>query len=1059
MDKYELYSVMITDEKHRRGSGVLFYSKGADYFYVLTCAHVIYLSDIISIHLLIDTPNSPNEEIVEAKKDQFYYSPIDKVEIIGEQSTHTCDIAVIKCKKNDLPITPTHYSIYQAKEREEVVSIGYPRGSGNLYYQQDELRATVQKVVVEENYFIIKNKDHNLNSADRVAELEGFSGAPVWTKDSSNNDKLILCGLLSSGMGTNVSRGRINVVYARYLQNLMQQEFGIHIESFVPNISEDEVAPGYMDSIESVDQVVVRDTWIDEEWRKGKTYIYGLQLKKAVDVSQKAINNTEFKKCSSEQKYKIYEVLIDSYRLAMDYDMCDRIFEEIHREGIISPDENITKTLRYFDAGNYERAEEFAQRALYANPYGNIERVLLASIKACKDDKSDISILSEFIGSNDELLIKPKDQGEEDFLYQIIGYVLGNRFKETCRAIRCLNKSFRVGGKYITLESLALFYYLHSFRNTKMEEKNRRIDSSMLDQDALEKSRDAFLRVLSVADEMWYRGTIKRCGPLMFMCFFFLHDNFRVYKHYHDLMKYYTFHDKKELREIQMNYLDVAHFSELEDLNNYEGLTKLDKKYFELIRLLKNYLNHFDDKYFNTSIQETDLHHIISEGEKQINEIGEANSDKSICLDNAHCILINLYGRGIALYKWIAISEVKRHLEVIENPRELEIMGLYVRELESDDFQSAEKEYSDYFFKNRDVVSFNELCNFYTRQGRIEKTKELYDSVLNENRFLIENQSEYFFRTYIMFYLENGFDLSVPIKCYIEHGEEIKDDYIRMLFGLDLKLATNTYNDPEELLNETSKLFAEGLIDAYDYNARCIRINLLNCRINEAAKYVNPMHVIDPHYATPWETMLFSLNRINAFPNNHWDSMNKWTIEQINEKYAFEKWRSPVNKILDRLGISNRKAIVVDLWAIYYLVKLKIPFILNFFKKIYIVHSTIFQALIELQNVNDENVRIVLYNIQNAGNVVIKSPEITDQLALRIQEPKYNEIHQALLLSDILECPAFVGEFRYPIPNQFKNKVIRPSDYLCVVQYMDAVYNSEELLGKKTAIYPQITSF
>lgn len=42
MRQYEAYSVLITDEKGKRGTGTLFYAENAASFYVLTCAHVIY---------------------------------------------------------------------------------------------------------------------------------------------------------------------------------------------------------------------------------------------------------------------------------------------------------------------------------------------------------------------------------------------------------------------------------------------------------------------------------------------------------------------------------------------------------------------------------------------------------------------------------------------------------------------------------------------------------------------------------------------------------------------------------------------------------------------------------------------------------------------------------------------------------------------------------------------------------------------------------------------------------------------------------------------------------
>lgn len=1048
MEKHEAYSVLITDDKGRRGTGTLFYSEGLRSFYVLTCAHVIYTSERVLIHILIPTTGDPEEKTVTATKAQFHFSPIDEPTVIGDQSIHTCDIAIIECELDDLPLRATRYSIYPMTNRERVMALGYPQGGGPLYYQQDNLSATVEKVLDGENYFLIRVDEPFLNSADREAELKGFSGSPVWDEAMLDDHLHLFGGLIAVGMGTNIRRGRINVMNARYVQSLMYQEFGILMENRIPNVSENEVAPGYEEPIETPDQVAIRDSWIEHERRKGQTYVDGLQLQKAIDVTRKTIENTEFQKCTVEQKYNIYAVLLEAYRLARDFEIYDQISEEMHQAGISSEREDITEAVRYYEALDNDQAEEYAQKALERNPCGNEERVLMAVIRASKNGEADISILSEFIGSNDQLLIKPKDEREEEFLYQILGFVFGNRFKETGRAIRCLNKSFQIGGNYIILESLAVFYYLHSLRDAYIEEGKDRIDPFRIDQDAIDKGRDAFLRVLTVADEMWLKGTIRRAGPLMFKCFYFMHDNFRVYKHYHDMMKYFEFPDQEMLRDIQICYLEVATLKEQVDLKEYKGLTEHDRKFFELTNLLRIPLMMFNEGIsVPAPIKEGELLKLISEGERLLQELIDTQTDDRLGFDKIHEDFINLYGNGILRYHWMAISEVKRHAEAVVHPLEAEVLELYVRELESGDFASSEQAYIRYFESKRDVISFNQLCHFYTRHGRIEKTKELYDSVFNERRFLIENQSEYFYREYILFYIEHGYDLTAPLRCYVEHGEEIKDYYLKMLFEMDLNFASVTFNDPDYMLDNAKILLDEGIIDAQDYNRRGLIINMLNCRPKEAEKFADPMHEANPSLASEYERMLFVWKGHNVVPNVRWNSMQKWSIEQLNKIYASEVWQKPVKEIMDRCRTGNRKAIIVDLWAIYFLQKIHLPVIMNYFEKVYITHDTISMALQEINKVNDDDIRRALINFQMAGNIIIQSPTMKDQLVVRAPGFQYMEIHQALLLADILDCPAFVGEFRYPIPDRFKDRIIRPYHFAEMYRYMEGVLMLEEKSG------------
>lgn len=125
-------------------------------------------------------------------------------------------------------------------------------------------------------------------------------------------------------------------------------------------------------------------------------------------------------------------------------------------------------------------------RRLSKNPAGNEERVLAMAIRAAKRD-CDISAVSEFLGSRDQLLIKPKDEREEEFLYQTLGFVLSNYFKETTRALRCLNRAYQISGNFIILETLALTYYQHSIRDAFIEEGSDKIDPARIHTDAIEK--------------------------------------------------------------------------------------------------------------------------------------------------------------------------------------------------------------------------------------------------------------------------------------------------------------------------------------------------------------------------------------------------------------------------------------------------------------------------------------------------------------------------------------------------------------------------------------------
>lgn len=347
MEKHEAYSVLIMDDKGRRGTGTLFYSEGLSSFYVLTCAHVIYTSEKVWIRILIPTAGDPEEKVVTATKAQFHFSPIDEPTVIGDQSIHTCDIAIVECELGDLFLRATRYSFYPMTNRERVRALGYSQGDGPF-----------------------------LNAADREAELKGFSGSPVWDEAMLEEHQYLFGGLIAAGIGTNISRGRIKVMNARYVQSLMYQEFGILMENRIPNVSENEVAPGYEEPIETPDQAAIRDSWIEHERCKGQTYVDGLQLQKAIDVTRKTIENTEFRKCTVEQKYSIYAVLLEAYRLAREFEIYDRISEEMHRAGISSERE---ETILFWSLWQC-----FIICMLFATPILRRERIALIRFRSIR---------------------------------------------------------------------------------------------------------------------------------------------------------------------------------------------------------------------------------------------------------------------------------------------------------------------------------------------------------------------------------------------------------------------------------------------------------------------------------------------------------------------------------------------------------------------------------------------------------------------------------------------------------------------------------------------------
>ncbi len=170
-------------------------------------------------------------------------------------------------------------------------------------------------------------------------------------------------------------------------------------------------------------------------------------------------------------------------------------------------------------------------------------------------------------------------------------------------------------------------------------------------------------------------------------------------------------------------------------------------------------------------------------------------------------------------------------------------------------------------------------------------------------------------------------------------------------------------------------------------------------------------------------------------PNTHWNSMQQWIASQMFDVYKKEKWLRNPKDILLKAALRRIRRLLLT-WTLYFFVKVPAQEVMSHFKTIYITYDTVSMALQEMNEVNDDDIRRVLIHLQREGNVKLLSPTLEQQLTVR--NPSYNfmEVHSACLLAQVLNCPAFVGEFRFEIPEQLRSKVIRPDNLKEVMDFV-----------------------
>lgn len=318
------YSVYITDTRgNSSGSGVLYYPGDGERLFIFTCAHV--LDDLVEPYQIyyfvpVDRKNENYRIVkVEAERQKVVYSPIDSVtQREDETKEHSVDVAVI-CLDVDCENTldAADYIIGEAHQSDKIFIQGFP-GAGvegmEMLEYLDCAKGTVLHNISDKEMILCRIEDTFLDQGNRVEELEGFSGSPVWS--ASNSQKSIL-GMLSCGFGDRVYRGKVKVVTMNAVISIMKNHFEIYMEKHIWGIPEDDVAPEKEVAVHIQRNVVtvknIYDEWLVAQTEKVRTYIDDVKFQKAIDLAKESMNDARFSYCSRENIIRHMKILLYCY--------------------------------------------------------------------------------------------------------------------------------------------------------------------------------------------------------------------------------------------------------------------------------------------------------------------------------------------------------------------------------------------------------------------------------------------------------------------------------------------------------------------------------------------------------------------------------------------------------------------------------------------------------------------------------------------------------------------------------------------------------------------------
>ena len=1057
IDQLELetqeYSVFITDEKRTSsGSGVLFYPGTGEKIYVFTCAHVLdELAEPFQIYYFL--PVDREKEIYQVRKlegvrEQVKYSPIDEIsQNEGKMIKHSIDAAVICLEKEkEFNLSATDYFIGETHKGDIVLAQGFPGGETEVEELLDYVEGTYGKVLhnaANKENILWQIEDSHLDPGNRVYELNGFSGSPVWNLEE--NEKSIV-GLFTNGAGRTIYRGKVHAVKIEAIRSIMKIFFQIRMESKILGIPEEDVAPekekaSCFSEGEDIEISNGYDEWLVGQTEKVRAYIDDVKFQNAIDTARSAINDSRFVKCSKKAASNHMKHLLYCYEGCYLYEEYDKLEKEMQRRGFLEGHDPLRWITLNFGKRNFKETIGFAEELLQKEDVGEnlkiIAEVYASISRAYVENAPSEETIGKFLDEKECLIRKIDDMGTEALVYQMLGYVYGEHYKQYVKAVRCLNRAYRLEQDHAVLETLGCAYYFLAIHDALREDDT--VDIEKVDRVSLYKARECFLILLDKADELYLTAMMKREGGVIYNTFYFEQDNYRILTLYPVLMKNLPDDDAKMKRDFEMKYARTQCQSGSIDLTQFCALTEKDRILFLALAEEINMLHMLDFKsraYLqNIPNLDKNLCAVIENTERKLPKIDEKEQLSVISL------LLNLYRWGKYLFGWDVISRMEEHMKYIRsngNQKMITTFDNFIYEC-SHELEQAEERYIRSWEENPSFELWQEILQFYKRNNMLDKADEMFEKLFTEQKEYVESEPEYAYRAYILYILDYQRDLKKALQFYVTYKDEMKDGDIREFWESELMMCTNSFNNPEQFEEERRLLVEQGLMPEEEFHRISLVAYMCNLDSENAWKHFskdNPRfgRFEQEGYSIPALTKEGAQFLIwqKVYPPHMemgWRAINLQRANEAGKQFEREEWHISPENIAKKLKYEIHRSIAIDVWGLYLLAIEEKLEILEKFDCVYVTHFSVCRMLDEITHFKNENIEVILAYLESAAHVKLQSPRFETQLQLR-ENAKYYEPCSTIAMAVEAGVPAVIGEpmLRQDVIDGFKNYIVRPGE-------------------------------
>ena len=1049
-DSTREYSVYLSNEKSSySGSGVLFYD-GKGTFFVFTCAHVVKDMDKVYITVLKKDPKrhlyTPLK--FEVPSSQIVIHPLEATTEGSDDETDKDDLAIIPiAKPNGVEIPITEYTIEERYNNSTIYIQGFPNGVPPKEHPYDYLESLHGKILSnreDNNLFFIRIDDPALDKGNRVNELNGLSGSPIWGDGEEGNAFL--------GLFTCTDRlaklSRFKALKALRIRLAMRDLFRVVIKRDIEGAPKKETTDGCSVPVASGGSIWTggeseNEKWISKQLSELRFLIEDLKFQNAINKGKELVADPRYASLCRDSQRHVKQYLLYCYEIAYMDEEFEALEGDMRENGLIHEHDTLRYLTRSFMKRNFQDTINAAEHCISTwNGSANssllsIAKAFLLLAKAYTENLSFEETIGKLLDEQ-EHFVYPTDAIEDEALvYQNIGYVCGDRYHDYVKSIRFLNRSFQVGDDSMSLESMGASYYMLGIHDA-LDEKGMIGDRQKIDLKSLYKAREIFLTIREKSDELFWSGTIRRMGLCIFNTFVQLQDHYRIITTYQDIKKYLTVLSDAELRDVEMNYALVI--AQQGDIVTYEypHISIKDGILLDGIAKAHKCLNLIEENVANVPADEIRK---LSGLAKEIRNTVHYLEDAVRRIDRKNRVplyeyMINLYGYGTLLFGWDKkekLDSLFERLSEYGDPDLLETMSNFIFEMNAP-IEEAIKRFTESFQKQRTRNKWNQLVRFYIRHGMMYQADAMYKRLLSEDMDLVEDSPEYAYRAFIDYVTQYKRDLKYAIQCYLDAKDSFKDVDVEGFWELELLFSCCSFNHPERFEDERRHFVDKGLVTEESYHRVAFIAHLTNLNKEKAIEHHDYIKKT-PHLLDPKTGMIVAkkeeihfLNWIGEiypdFPPPK-DSMTESRAIEILNGFQNETWSRDIDNKQNNL-FSVKRTIVIDAWGLYQLATRNELDDLSSLDSVYISHMTVIHLIHQLSLTNNLRIRILLDYLKMCDKIHIYSAGFRTQLRVRTTA-RYDELAAAVAVAEEKDCLMVCGDpaIDMSLINHFGYRIIR----------------------------------